>query len=412
MSSQPLTVTYLIGAYPNLTTTFIDREITVLRQMGVRLRVLSIRRPWTQLSAEQRALQEGVRYLLPVRWQALLWGHLRFAVRHPKRYFGTLAFLLTRPHPGWKARLMTLLHFGEGVYAAHLLKNQPGDHLHAHFIDRAATIALVAGRLLGIPYSVTAHANDIYVNPLLLPEKCSRAAFVATCSAMNRAYLKRAGLGRFDHKLLLLYHGIDPRRYQRSTPPPDGQVVILAVGQLKARKGFTDLLQACRILQEQQVDFTCRIVGEGPQRTELEAQIAALGLAGRVQLCGAMPQEAVIEQYEQAAIFALPVTLGSEGDRDGIPNVILEALAMEVPVVSTRYAGVPEVIEDGVNGLLAAPGDVRALAAALGRLVQQPALRRQLAAAGRQRVIAQFNPESNARQLLEAFQQVQGQKSK
>src|SRR5574342_1407028 len=142
----PPALTYIIGRYPGLTTTFIDREVLALRGRGVQLQILSIRQPWAALSAEQEALREGVTYLLPVKWPALVGSHIYFALRKPRRYFDTLRYLLTRPHPSLKSRAMTFLHFCEGVYAAYLLRRAPGQHLHAHFIDRAATVALVASR--------------------------------------------------------------------------------------------------------------------------------------------------------------------------------------------------------------------------------------------------------------------------
>jgi glycosyltransferase involved in cell wall biosynthesis len=383
--------------------TFIDREITTLRRMGVQLRVLSIRQPWTKLSAQQEALRQGVIYLMPIKWLALLGSHVYFPLRKPRRFFGTLRYLLTRPHPSIKALGMTLLHFGEGVYAAYLLRKDPGEHLHAHFIDRAATVALVASRLLGIPYSVTAHASDIYVNPVLLKEKLASAKFVSTCTAYNRSYLSQFGKDLFNHKLFCIYHGLELERYANGQRISSGRPVILSVGQLKERKGLSYLVEACRILRDRGIQFECRIVGDGPVRTSLEAQIQQLGLKEQVKLYGALTHEAVIDQYEQATVFTLPAVQGADGDRDGIPNVILEALAMELPVVSTQHSGVPEVVEDGVNGLLVPPEDAQALAGALEQLIRSPETRQQFGKVGRQIVAERFDPEKNTLRLLEAF---------
>lgn len=403
MNGKPPTLTYIIGRYPGLTTTFIDREVLALRGMGVRLQILSIRQPWPKLSAQQEALREGVIYLLPVKWPALVGSHIHFALRKPGRYFGTLRYLLTRPHPSLKSRAMTFLHFGEGVYAAYLLRRAPGQHLHAHFIDRAATVALVASRLLGIPYSATAHATDIYVNPVLLKEKLANAKFVSTCTDYNRSYLSQFGKDLFNHKLLCIYHGLELERYvnvQRATP---GRPIILSVGQLQERKGLSYLVEACRILRDQGIQFECRIVGEGPMRPILQDQIQRLRLEDSVRLLGALSHEEVIAQYQEATVFTLPATLGKDGDRDGIPNVILEALSTGLPVVSTHHSGIPEVIEERVNGLLVPPGDAVALSAALEQLLCNPEMRNALGKAGRQIVADRFNPEKNARRLLEAF---------
>jgi colanic acid/amylovoran biosynthesis glycosyltransferase len=403
MNGNQPELTYIIGTYPGLTTTFIDREILALRRMGVRLRILSIRKPWTQLSAQQEILRAGVTYLLPIKWTALLGSHFHYALRKPRLYFGTLRYLLTRPHPSLKTWMMTLLHFGEGVYAAYLLRQEPGKHLHAHFIDRAATVTMVVSRLLDIPYSVTAHATDIYVNPVLLTEKLASAKFVSTCTAYNRSYLSQFGKDLFNHKLFCIYHGLELERYVKEQRAVTGQPVILSVGQLKERKGLSYLVEACRILRDRGIQFECRIVGEGQLHTALEAQIRQLGLFEQVKLVGALPHEAVIEQYEHATVFALPAILGADGDRDGIPNVILEALAMELPVVSTQHSGVPEVVEDGVNGRLVPPADAQALADALEELIRNPEIRQQFGRAGRRIVAERFDPEKNTRRLLEAF---------
>jgi len=403
MNGKPPSITYIVGTYPGLTTTFIDREVMALRSMGVRLQILSIRQPWTKLSAEQEALRKDVTYLLPVKWLPLIISHLSYALTKPKHFFSTLVYLLTRPHPSLRARLMTLIHFVEGVYAAYMLRHTPGQHLHAHFIDRAATVALVASRLLGIPYSVTAHASDIYVNPVLLKEKLTNAKFASTCTAYNRSYLSQFGKDLFNHKLLCIYHGLELERYVNEQHTRTGRPIILSVGQLQERKGLSYLVEACGILRDRGVQFECRIIGEGPLRPTLQEQIHQLELEDYVRLVGALPHEEVIAQYQEATVFALPAILGKDGDRDGIPNVILEALSMGLPVVSTAHSGIPEVIEEGVNGLLVPPEDAQAFSSALERLICDPEMGNAFGKAGRKIVADRFNPEKNARRLLEAF---------
>ncbi len=403
MSDKHPSLTYIIGTYPGLTTTFIDREVMALRGMGAQLQILSIRQPWTKLSAEQEALRKDVTYLLPIKWLPLIISHLSYALTKPKRFFSTLVYLLTRPHPSLRARLMTFIHFMEGVYAAYTLRRAPGQHLHAHFIDRAATVALVASRLLDIPYSVTAHASDIYVNPVLLKEKLANAKFVSTCTAYNRSYLSQFGKDLFNHKLLCIYHGLELERYVKVQRTKIGRPVILSVGQLQERKGLSYLVEACSFLGERGIQFECRIIGEGPLRPILQDQIQRLGLENFVRLLGALPHEEVIAQYQEATVFALPAILGKDGDRDGIPNVILEALSMGLPVVSTAHSGIPEVIEEGVNGLLVPPEDAKALSSALERVICNPEMQSAFGKAGRQIVADRFNPEKNARRLLEAF---------
>jgi len=188
-------------------------------------------------------------------------------------------------------------------------------------------------------------------------------------------------------------------------PPRNGRrPLLLSVGQLKEKKGFSYLIEACRFLKNRGYDFRCEIVGEGPKRAELEALITALDLDGTVVLQGALPHSEVVARYAQATLFALACVLAEDGDRDGIPNVVLEAMAMQVPVVSTRLSGIPEVVEDGLTGLLVQPGDAKTLADALARLLDAPDLRERLGRQGRKRVEERFNSRNNVGQLIELFE--------
>jgi len=397
---------YIIGTYPGLTTTFIDREIKGLRQWGLDLQVVSIRRPAESapLSTEQRELGQDVIYLLPVNKVHFIGGHIYFALFRPQAYFKTLFYLLTQPYPDLKAWLMTWLHFAEGVYAAFLLRERPLDQLHAHFADRAAVVALVASHLLNVPYSLTAHANDIYVKPILLRAKVSEAKFVCTCTRYNQAHLLRIMGENLKDKLHLVYHGLDLTDYQ---PPLSRRQsncpLILSVGRLTEKKGFSYLINACCRLKERGYHFTCHIVGEGPLRQELETLITHLGLEDTVVLCGAIPHTDVIEEYRQAALFVLPCIVALDGDRDGIPNVLIEAMAMEVPVVSTCHSGIPELVQDRSNGILVPPGDLETLAGALAELLGDPELRRSFGQRGRKRVQEDFDAEHSMRRLVDLF---------
>lgn len=399
---RSLSLTYVIGSYPGLTKTFIDREIQTLRRWGVELQVLAIRRPSAEmpLSRDQRELQKDITYLLPIAWATLILAHLYFLGRHPLRFFGTLAYLLTRPHPDVKTRILTALHFGEGVYTAYLLRERQFDELHAHFVDRAATIALVAGRLLGKPYSVSIHAGaDIYVKPVLVREKLLAARHVATCTRYNKAYVESIVGHDLSHKISHIHHGLDLTKYQPVQRTTSGSPLILSVGQLARRKGFAELIQACRCLKDRGYDFTCEIVGGGPQRVELERLIADLELAETVTLRGALSHEDVVEKYRCATLFVLACLKTVDGDRDGFPNVLAEAMAMQVPVISTDISAIPELLEDDVNGLMVLSEDVAALADAVARLLDDPALREELAIAGRRTVLERFDIERNVRRF-------------
>jgi len=399
-----LRLSYIIGTYPVLTETFIDREIRHLLDLGVDLEIVSIRRPRTDLSPAQRDLSRRVRYLLPVSWTGLLLSQLTAAIGRPRTYFGTLAWLLSRKHDG-APRRRTAFHFVTGVYLARVLRQRRGIHLHAHFVDRAATVALVASRFLDTTYSVTAHAREIYVDAFLLRERIGEAVFAATCTEYNRRYLADLVGPSVAPRVLRLYHGLDLKTYLDGPEraPSAERPLLLAVAQLAERKGLQYLVEACRILADRGRSFECEIIGDGPLRGELERQVHDLGLEDHVRLTGPLPYPDVVARYPRAAAFVLPCIVTSEGDRDGIPNVILEAMAAAVPVVSTPVSGIPEVLRDDETGLVVPEGDAPAIADAVERLLDDPALGTRLGTAARSFVSSEFDLTRNIDRLVERF---------
>jgi glycosyltransferase involved in cell wall biosynthesis len=393
---------YLIGTYPSLTTTFIDREIRALRGWGIDVQVVAMRRPPPDqpLSRDQQGGGAGVIYLFPVAWFSFIAGHVYFLLRRPRCFIRTLLYLLTQPHPDPRSRVKTLLHFGEGVYAAYLIRGQRFRELHVHFADRAATIGLIMGRLLRKPYSLSIHAGaDIYVNPILLHEKAVEARHIVTCTQYNKSHLVTIVGRNIADKITYVPHGLELTRYHPTPPQPNGRPIILSVGQLAERKGIDHLIRSCRVLQDRGYEFACHIVGQGPQQPLLEDLIAHLGLNDRVTLHGALPHEAVIDQYKRATLFALPCIQTKNGDIDGIPNVLLEAMAMQLPVVSTDLSAIPELVQDRVNGLLVPPENPTALADALADLIDRPDLRERFGYNGRRLVLESFDVEHNVRRL-------------
>lgn len=389
---------YVIGSYPLLTTTFIDREIEVMRAEGIAVQVVSLRRPDGPLSADQST--EDVLYARPVSPLQLITSHLRFLLGRPITYLRTLGQLVSDPHPGFFQRIKTAGHFVLAVHVARLVSVTGSFHrVHAHFIDRAAVVALVVGRLLDLPYSATAHANDIYVNPVLIDRKLSEAGFVATCTEANAEHLRRQAGGRA--RVICLYHGLDVNEYDVPLRSGVDEPLLLAVGQLKEKKGFAYLIEACRLLSERGVSFRLEIIGEGPLRDSLQTSIARAGLEGDVILRGALSHDEVKEAYRRADLFVLPCVTAADGDRDGIPNVILEAMASGLPVVSTVHSGIPEAVEDGVSGLLVPPADSGALAEALVVLVGDEGMRRAYGEAGRKLVADSFDVSRNVHSLVE-----------
>lgn len=411
MENKPLRLVYIIGTYPGLTTTFIDREVRVLRQLGLRIQFLSIRRPPSRVFKleEYAQLENTIIYLLPVNVISFILAHLYFLWFRPIAYIKLAIFLFSRAHPTLKLRLKTLLHFAEGVLAAYLLRNKEIDHLHAHFVDRATTVALCVSRLLNLSYSFTAHANDIYKEPVLIPEKINGAKFMVTVSEFNKNYLLQNYPGLNPDKLFVLHPWVDLSHFQ---PPlvrsKNDCFHIMSVGRLVEKKGHHYLIEACRLLRDQQVEFECDIVGDGPLRAKLEAMVAQYHLTDQVHLLGGRPQAEVLAGLAQADLFVLACVVAQDGDRDGMPVALTEAMAMAVPVISTNIVGIGELVQPGA-GYLVPPDDAPRLAGAIKLMMNMEAAERLKMGQYARTIIAnEFEVIKGNQLLMHLFQQGHG----
>ncbi|MDQ3697700.1 MAG: glycosyltransferase, partial [Gemmatimonadota bacterium] len=277
-------------------------------------------------------------------------------------------------------------------------------HLHAHFATAATTVARLAAHIAGVPYTFTAHAKDIYhtsVDPGELREKLCDAAAVVTVSDFNDHYL-HARFGDDATAVHRVYNGLDLARFPYEAPavrPPR----IVAVGRLVEKKGFADLVDACAVLAGRGIDFTCAIIGGGPLEDELRSRILERGLLERVTLLGARTLEEVTAAVRDAAALAAPCVVGEDGNRDGLPTVLLEAMALGTPCVSTDVTGIPELITDAETGLIVPQHDPTALALALERLLGSAELRVRLAEAARSVIEREFDIHRNTRAMRALF---------
>jgi colanic acid/amylovoran biosynthesis glycosyltransferase len=406
MTTSPYRLAYLGRILPVLSETFVVREITALRSLGAWVKPLSLYPP--DRSAIHPEAPDLVREV-EVLWQParpLFWlAHLFFLLGHPRSYLHCLLhYALLAPEP-WRNRRRGLAFFLLAPYAAWRLRRAGVQHLHAHFANAPASLALAAAHLAGISFSFTVHAYDIFIDQLLLPAKLRAAAFVASISRFNINYLKvhfpeAAAAARLE----LVRNGVDLRRFRPSPHPPGVPPLILAVGRLVETKGFHDLVAACARLAESGTACRCLIVGAGPEAGRLRKMIADLQLEDSVTLPGGLQPEELLPLFRAADLLAMPACIRNN-DMDGIPTVLIEALALEIPVVATRVSGIPDLVRDGETGLLVEPDDPAALAAALARLLADRPLARRLAAAGRELVRQEFNSQRSAARLLELFQE-------
>jgi glycosyltransferase involved in cell wall biosynthesis len=270
------------------------------------------------------------------------------------------------------------------------------NHLHAPFASEATTVARLAARLAGVTYSFTARAKDIFhesVQSEDLRRKLRDASGVVTISDFHLDYLRET-YGSLADKVIRVYNGLDLEEFAY-TEPRDRPPLILAVGRLVEKKGFVDLVHACAILSERGLDYRCRIIGAGVLKADLQERIEKVGLEDRINLVGPRPQNEVSEEMRNAAVLAMPCIVGDDGDRDGLPNVIQEALALGTPVVSTDVTGIPEVVRDGQTGLQVPQRDPHSLADALEQLLTDSDLRVSLARGARTLIEEEFNIHRN-----------------
>ena len=403
MSQEP--VAYLVKRFPRLSETFVLQEFLELRRRGLNLRLYALMHPGEQVVQPRAAeLLPEVTYLhhrgRPWKsWACLISGAARQALSNPSGFVAVSRLLLAWPC------LASLRHAVEALWLARDLKQAQARHLHAHFAHSPAAVAHMACAAGGPAFSFTAHAKDLYTTPVeALRPRLRAAAFIVTCTCFNADHI--AGLDPADRtlreRLHVVYHGTQVERFNpMGRRPEPGRV--LSVGRLVPKKGYPALLEALALLAARGMDFTCDIFGEGELRPALKGEIRRLGLHSRVRLWGAVPHEELVSEYQGAAVFALTPMVMPGGDRDGIPNVLVEAMACAVPVISTRVSGIPELIEHGRDGLLVEPGDATAITDAIEQLLRDPNLAFRLGQAGRRKVERLFDLRRNTSCLLDLF---------
>jgi len=393
-------VAYLFARYPIPSQTFCDTEMLALEGLGLELEIDATSPPKLSFRHERLARLRAETHLLPP--PRIVRAHALRAERAGRWPQAAIADYERRY--GKDAGARTLARQALALAAG--LERRGVAHVHAHFASHAAKVALMLKRVAGFPFSMTAHAQDFMVDlgsDELLREICREAEFVVAVSDWSRDRLRATCPDSAD-KIVRVYNGIDPDEFPEQAELPErARPRIVDVARLIEFKGHHFLIDACAELQRRGVDFECTIVGEGPWREPLEARIAAAGLGERVSLAGLRSQEEVKRLLLASDVFALPSIVDSQGACDVLPTVILEAMASGLPVVSTRLAGVPELVEDGATGLLAEPGDARGLADALARLLASRELRRSFGEAGRKRLEERFASVRSAPALLERF---------
>ena len=413
---------YVLKGFARTSETFITNEIHLLEKLGLKLSVFSllklenqkqhrvveaIKSPIIYLPATSSLSEESLWQWLKNNFAQFSSLHQTLFFAHPINYLTTL-FAALRFAFTLREKQFIKEFLQAGFIAQKVLESGKIRHLHAHFCHTATTVTMFASQLSGVPFSFTAHAKDIYLPELnpgnLLPIKMERAKFIVTCTQANEIHLRN--LAPQAAPIYTIYHGLDtaqfaPQDKEKTVP---AKPVILSVGRFVEKKGYTYLVEACRILKDQGCDFECHIVGGGGVYLEkVEALIQQLNLAETVIIHSAVTQEELRQIYQRATVFALACQIIESGDRDGIPNVLAEAMAMELPVVSTDISGIPELVDHRIDGLLVPEKNANALAEALAELLNDADLRQRLGQAAREKVLRIFDSEVNTLQLQRLF---------
>jgi glycosyltransferase involved in cell wall biosynthesis len=376
----------LVNGFPRLSETFVLQELLHLEEQGLRLLVIALSNPQEVVRQDDLGrLRARVEYLPEapvVRRRSLARAHTALLLRGGWRYLAAFAGLARSP--GCTAKAMK-----RGTLLAHRLVHLGSPPLYIHFAHRPGTIGRVAARLAGVPYALSCHAKDIWLTP---PEelgvKLRDAEVVLTCTAAGRDELARHAAGLTP--VLLAYHGVDVDRVAEPSTP-NGQRRILSVGRLVEKKGHDTLIRSAALLRDRGVQFTVRIAGDGVEWPRLQRLVHALSLGERVIFLGPLTPAEVRAEYAAASVFAIACRTLPSGDRDGLPNVVLEAMLHGLPVVSTIQSGIAEAVDDERTGLLVAPEDPVSLADALERVLTEDLLAEHLAAGARKSVRARFD---------------------
>jgi glycosyltransferase involved in cell wall biosynthesis len=402
------TLCMVLKGYPRISETFISNEILILESLGYKIHIISMRHPREPFThASVKEIRAGVDYLpssIMPNLHILLYHNLLLALKRPKPYFKAMKKAVQR----WfrTRRSATVKHLLQaGVLVHKFLPGKGIVHFHAHFAHSPTSVAMFASLLTGMPFSFFAHAKDIYTSDTRqLREKIDMARFVVTCTRYNQRYLSTVS-ATSTTPLFCVYHGINLDYFSsdgrnRSSVPP---YKIITVARITEKKGLETVYRALAILRDRGIDFRHTLIGEGDDREKILGLIQELDLGDKTRLCGTLTHEEVISHYAESDLFVLGCQIAENGDRDGIPNVMAESMAMNLPVVATDVSGLPEFLEDGVTGRMVPPKNPVKLANAMEALLMDEALRKRVTREARKRVEQNFDNKILVRELARTY---------
>ena len=402
-ASQPLRLAQIVSRFPMITETFVLYELEAMEKLGVTVELYSLLREYPKVVHPEAEKWVRRAHYFPFFSPKILRAHWHYIRRNPGRYFRTVAEVLRGTWGCARCFGAALAFFPKVVRFAYEMEEQAIQHVHGQFAYHAAVAALIVHRLTGIPFSFTARGSDVQSDGHMLKEKVEAADFVISVSEYNKEIiLRKCGSGAAE-KIHVIHGGVDVDRLsphnQTATPGP---LRILCVARFEEVKGHKSLVEACRVLKEHGLPFECRLIGDGPLVPQIENQIKRADLCDAVFLLGARPYNEVIDEFSRTDVVVLATAPTANGKREGIPNVLKEAMACGLPVVAAASGGIPELVDESC-GILVRPRDPAAIADALQRLCDQPALRRRMGIAGRRKIVREFNLNLSTAMRAELF---------
>ena len=397
-------IAVVLSRFPTVTETFILREFVEMERQGQPVRLVPMikesppfihdaAKPWTERALYTRFVSA-----------AIVSANIRTALRHPWRYLSMLARLSVGTIRYPRGFVRTLALFPKSIFIAQQLQEEGIGHIHVHWASHPTTLALIAAAFSDITFSFTVHAHDIQVDRSLLGWKLREARFVRSCTEFNKRFLERLYPRDAKGKIIVVHYGIEPDLYAGGARPFSNTKTaprIITVAAHKPYKGLRFLIEACAMLRDEGIDFQCDLIGHGPLYAELDALVRHLHLEDHVHLLGARPEEEVAKRMRECDVFALPSIVQADGKMEGMPNALIEAMASGRPVISTTTAGIPELIDHGVDGLLVPPEDSRALADALRKMLTDRDASAAMGDRGKEKVVRHFNIHRVVAELLE-----------